>query len=111
MQCFIELWRANESWLKLSKIDREAYLAQIGPHLQALLSKGVEIICWGENNPDTTHRAGYSFFSVWKFPSDEMKKDFESLVEAAGWYNYFFQENVSGYATTPDVIIERLIDL
>ncbi len=111
MQTFIELWSAKESWLKMSKEERVNYLGQIGPALQDLMEKGVEIISWGVNNKDTTHRANYNFFAVWKFPTVEMKKEFEALVEAAGWYNYFYQENVSGATTTPEAIIGKMIDL
>ncbi len=111
MQTFIELWSATESWLKMTKEERANYLTQIGPALEGLLEKGVEIISWGENDTSTTHRAAYDFFAVWKFPSIEIKNEFEAMVEAAGWYNYFHQENVSGESTTPDVIIGKMIKM
>ncbi len=111
MQTFIELWSVTDAWKKMTKEERGNYLGQIGPHIQGLLEKGVEIISWGENCKKTTHRANYDFFAVWKFPTMEMRKEFETLVEAAGWYNYFHQENVSGESTTPDVIIGELINL
>ena len=111
MQTFIELWSAKESWQKMTKEERGSYLTQIGPALQDLLEKGVEIICWSENEKETTHRAGYAFFAVWKFPTVEMKKEFEVLVETAGWYNYFHQENVSGESTTPETIISKMIEM
>lgn len=44
MKCFIELWSAKESWLKMTKEVRGNYLEQIGPALQDLLEKGVETI-------------------------------------------------------------------
>jgi hypothetical protein len=111
MKCFIELWSAKESWLKMTKEERGNYLTQIGPALQDLMEKGVEIVCWSENDEDTTHRADYAFFAVWKFPSAEMKQEFEALVEGAGWYNYFIQENVSGESTTAEVIIGKMIEM
>ena len=111
MQTFIELWSAKESWLKMTGEERSNYLTQIGPALQGLLEKGVEIICWSNNEKDTTHRADYDFFAVWKFPTIEIQKEFEALVEAAGWYNYFRQENVSGELSTPDAIIGKMIEL
>lgn len=111
MQTFIELWSAKESWLKMTKEERGNYLEQIGPVLQGLLEKGVEIISWGKNNTKTTYRANYDFFAVWKFPTVEIQKEFEALVEAAGWYNFFHQENLSGESSTPDVIIGRMIEM
>ncbi len=109
MNCFIELWNPTEAWKSLSKEERQEYLGQIGPHLQGLMEQGVEIISWGKNNKDTSHRAGFDYFAVWKFPSNEMAKEFENVVESAGWYNYFEQVNLSGESTTPDVIIGELI--
>jgi len=111
MKCFIELWSAKDSWKQMSKEERGNYLTQIGPALQGLLEKGVEIVSWGENEKETTHRADYDFFAIWKFPTVEMKKEFEALIEAAGWYNYFHQENVSGISTTPDAIIGKMIEM
>lgn len=111
MQTFIELWSAKEAWLKMTKEERGKYFEQVGPALQELMEKGVEIISWGENEKDTTHRADYTFFSVWKFPTAEMLKEFETLIEAAGWYNYFDQENVSGELSTPDAIIGKMIGM
>uniref|UniRef100_UPI0032180F2F DUF6616 family protein n=1 Tax=uncultured Draconibacterium sp. TaxID=1573823 RepID=UPI0032180F2F len=111
MECFIELWSARDSWKELSKKERGDYLGQIGPHLQILLKQGVEIIGWGENNEATSHRAGFDFYAVWKFPTTDMKKEFEAVVMEAGWYNYFHQENVSGTITTPDEIIGKLMEL
>ena len=111
MQTFIELWSVKESWLKMNKEERGNYLSQIGPALQELLAKGVEIVSWGQNDTSTTHRADYAFFAVWKFPNAEIQKEFEAMVEAAGWYNYFHQENVSGISTTPDVIIGKMVEM
>jgi len=111
MKCFIELWSAKDSWKQMSKEERGNYLGQIGPALQDLMQKGVEIVSWGENNIKTTHRAGYDFFAVWKFPTVEIQNEFEAMVEAAGWYNYFKQENVSGESTTPDAIISKMVEM
>lgn len=111
MECFIEMWTAKEAWLNMSKEERVEYVTQIGPHIQSMLEQGVEIVSWGENCKDTSHRANYDFFGVWKFPNAEIKKEFEAVVMEAGWYNYFHQENLSGASTTPDVIIGKLIEL
>jgi len=111
MECYIELWSARASWINLSHKKRADYMAQIGPHLQSLLEQGVEIVSWGENEKDTSHRANYDFFAVWKFPNTDMKREFEALVMEAGWYNHFHQENASGKISTPEEIIGKLIEL
>ncbi|WP_163324512.1 DUF6616 family protein [Draconibacterium mangrovi] len=111
MECFIELWSARDAWKQLSDDERGSYLEQIGPHVQDLLNKGVEIVGWGINDEATTHRANFDFYAVWKFPTLDIKKEFEALVMETGWYNYFHQENVSGELTTPDEIIGKLISM
>ncbi len=111
MKCFIELWKAKKTWKELSKEERGNYLAQIGPHMQALTEKGVEFGAWGENDPDTSNRINYDFFGIWMFPKPEMAKEFEQVIEAAGWYNYFEQVNVSGTALTPQEVIGKMLDL
>nr|WP_321357784.1 DUF6616 family protein [uncultured Draconibacterium sp.] len=111
MECFIELWSARNSWKQLSHEERGIYLGQIGPHMQSLLEKGVEIVGGGVNDVATTHRANFDFYAVWKFPTLGIKKEFEAVVMEAGWYNYFHQENVSGELTRPDEIIEKLISM
>jgi len=40
-----------------------------------------------------------------------MVKEFEKVVEAAGWYNYFDQVNVSGEAQTAQEIIGKMVEL
>jgi len=111
MECFIELWSVKDNWTILSQEERSFYLKQIGPHLQSLLEKGVEIVSWGKNDKTTSHRGKYDFFAVWKFPTADLKKEFEALVMEAEWYTYFHQENVSGTSTTPDAILAKLIEL
>lgn len=111
MECFIELWSARDAWKQLSHEERGSYLEQIGPHMQSLIEKGVEVVGWGINDEATTHRANFDFYAVWKFPSLDMKKEFEAVVMEAGWYNYFHQENVSGELNTPDEIIGKLISM
>ncbi len=111
MKCFIELWNEKEAWKKLSQQERGNYMNQLGPHIQDLMAGGVEIVCWGTNSKTTDKRAEFDFFSVWKFPNQEMVEKFEKLVEGSGWYNYFEQVNLSGQASTPDEIIGHLITM
>tara|TARA_B110000037_G_C17036619_1_gene471898 strand:+ start:399 stop:734 length:336 start_codon:yes stop_codon:yes gene_type:complete len=111
MKCFIELWKAKDAWKQLSKEDRGNYVGQIGPHIQNILGKGVEIVSWGSNENTTEHRADYDFFAVWNFPNQELLDEFEAIVEGAGWYDYFEQVNLSGESTTPEEIIGKMVNL
>jgi len=111
MKYYIEGWNAKQAWLDLDQEQRGAYMAQLGPSIQQMAEQGVEIISWGLNDPDTDHRLPFDFFAIWKFPSDEMAKTFEGVVNGAGWYNYFEQQNIKGNPASPQDVIGHLIGL
>lgn len=108
---FIEIWNAKPAWLALSKEERGNYMNQVGGAIQGLLDQGVQILTWSKNDEETSKRVGYDYFAIWRFPSQEMAKGFEELVEGAGWYNYFEQVNVMGGEDTAENIIGHLIQL
>lgn len=111
MITFIELWKAKSAWLELSQQQRAEYMTALGPAIQQLTEQGTQIVSWGRNDGDTSHRADYDFFSVWNFPSLEAAAGFEQIVEGAGWYGYFDQVNARGEAGSPSDVIGQLIAL
>jgi preprotein translocase subunit Sec61beta len=54
---------------------------------------------------------GFDFFAIWKFPSDDIAKTFETMVAGAGWHNYFEQQNMKGNPATPQEVIGALISM
>jgi hypothetical protein len=54
---------------------------------------------------------GFDFFAIWKFPSDEFAKTFETMVADAGWHNYFEQQNMKGNPASPQEVIGTLIGM
>ena len=111
MITYIELWKAKQTWLDLSKEERGNYMGALGPAIQQLLDNGVQIVSWGTNDASTFSRTDFDYFAVWTFPNAEAAKNFEKLVEGAGWYNYFDQVNAMGDAGNPQEIIGDLINL
>ena len=111
MITYIELWKAKQSWLNLSKEERGNYMTALGPAIQQLVEHGVQIVSWGTNDPSTLNRSDYDYFAVWTFPNSDIAQSFEKTVEGAGWYNYFDQVNVMGSAGSPQDLIAKLIDL
>lgn len=111
MKYYIEAWKAKQAWIDMNHEQRGAYMAQLGPAIQQLSEQGTEIITWGSNDGDTFNRMDMDFFAVWKFPTAELAKTFEELVEAAGWYAYFEQINIKGSPASPNEIIGHLINL
>ena len=111
MKMYIELWKATQAWIDLSKEERGNYMSQLGPAIQQLVESGVEIINWGAIDSNTYNKVDYDFFAVWKFPSQESAESFEKLVEGAGWYNYFRQVNAMGNPVTAEEVIGQLINM
>lgn len=111
MKVFIELWKAKDAWKNLSLEERQAYLAQIGSVMEEIMSKGLEVTAWGLNEDETQYKAEYDFFAVSKLPNEEVLKEFQSIVESAGWYNYFEQVNLSGSLMSPEEVIGKMLDL
>jgi len=111
MKVFIELWKAKDAWKNLPLPDRQEYVAQIGPVIEDLMTKGLEIDAWGLNEDETEYKAEYDFFAVSKLPSEELLKEFQSILEAAGWYNYFEQVNLSGSLMSPEEVIGKMLEI
>lgn len=111
MKMYIELWKATQAWIDLSKDERGNYMSQLGPAIQQLVESGVEIINWGAIDSTTYNKVDYDFFAVWKFPSQDAAESFEKLVEGAGWYNYFEQVNAMGNPVTAEEVIGQLVNM
>jgi hypothetical protein len=111
MISYIELWKAKQAWLDMSKDERGKYMTALGPAIQGLVENGAQIVSWGNNEASTFCRGAYDYFAVWTFPNIETAKNFEKLVEGAGWYNYFDQVNVMGTAGGPQDVIGKMIEL
>jgi hypothetical protein len=111
MITYIELWKAKQAWTDLSKEERANYMTALGPAIQQLLENGVQIVSWGASDSSTFRRADFDFFAVWTFPSEESARNFETLIEGAGWYNYFDQVNAMGKVRSPQEVIGKMIEL
>jgi hypothetical protein len=111
MITYIELWKAKQAWIDLSKDERGNYMNGLGPAIQQLLDNGVQIVSWGSNEPSTFNRVDYDYFAVWTFPGTDAARDFEKMVEGAGWYNYFDQVNATGVASTPQDVLGIMINM
>ena len=111
MYLFVECWKARPEWLALNTEDRGNYMAELGKGLGELLKSGVEIVSWSMNDLDTSNRASFDYFAVWKFPTKELATGFEKIVQQSGWYNYFEQVNLKGEVAGPDFCIGHMVGL
>ncbi|WP_261511823.1 DUF6616 family protein [Chryseobacterium paludis] len=46
---------------------------------QLLVEQGGEVVVMSENDSDTVQGIKHQFFVIWKFPTDELAKAFETL--------------------------------
>lgn len=111
MKVFIELWKAKDAWKNLPLTERQEYVAQIGPVTEDMMNRGLEITAWGLNEDETEYKSEYDFFAVSKLPSEKLLKEFQSTVEAAGWYDYFEQVNLSGSLMSPEEVIGKMLEI
>lgn len=108
MKYYIETFTPKPAWLELSKEERAVYMERIALSSQPLGEQGGELLLMSENDSDTVQGLKHQFFVIWKFPTDELAKAFETLGLDEGWYNYFDQFNLKG----GDVdITEKLVNL
>jgi hypothetical protein len=111
MILFIEFWKAKDAWHQLTTAQRLAYAAQIGPVLEELKAKGVIIQGWGVNSDTTEQRADFDFYAVTKFPTQDLLKSFQTLLDNAKWYTYFDQMNMSGENLGVGAITALMVEL
>jgi len=111
MKTYIELWKAKDSWLSLPQTERQAYLAKMQTTIPQFINRGAEIISWGVNDGTNEHKAAYSFFAIWNFPTEEMVLEFEALLNGADWYSYFEQVNICGTSVGPVDIMKNMMSL
>jgi hypothetical protein len=111
MHIYIELFKAKDAWLQLSAEKRAEYVQQVGSTMQGALDAGAELVGVGAGDPDTSHDAGYDFYSVWKLPDRDVVRMFEKGIEDDDWYSYFEQVNASGELVEFDALIQRVTAL
>jgi hypothetical protein len=111
MHVYIELFKAKDAWLQLSAEQRAAYTQQVGSSMRRVLDAGAELVGVGAADPETSHDAGYDFYSVWKLPDPDAVQMFEKGIEDDDWYAYFEQINASGEIVELDALIQRVIEL
>ena len=105
MYILVEQWTPKTKWLQASAEERGAFMQGVGGAMVELSKLGVETLAWSLNDPDTSHRADWNYFAVWKFPSLEASHAFENAVEQSGWYDYFEHKNMRGKWETPEAVI------
>lgn len=108
MKYYIETFTPKPAWLESSKEERAAYMERIAISSQPLIDQGGELVLMSENDSDTVQGLKHQFFVIWKFPTDELAKDFEILGLKEGWYDYFDQSNIKGGEVD---ITEKLVNL
>lgn len=108
MKYYVETFTPKPAWVELSKEERADYMNRIALSSKHLVDQGGEMVVMSENDNDTVQGLKHQFFVIWKFPTDNLAKAFETLGLEDGWYNYFDQFNIKGGNVD---IIEKLVNM
>jgi hypothetical protein len=111
MYLYVELWKARPEWYALAKEERTEYMAQVGPSLQQLVDEGIELLGFGLNETETPHRADYKYVAIWRIPEKKLVIRLESVVNEAGWHDYFDQANVRGWVISSDAALNDMVNM
>lgn len=109
MHLYVELWNARPAWSNLDQAGREAYIASIGPGMQELLARGIELFGFAVNDEDTPLRSPHQYLAVWRMADASQATELEATVEAAGWHDYFEQVNARGELLSPPDAFAHMI--
>lgn len=108
---YVEMWNAKPAWTALSEAGRNEFMAGIGPAIEELAKQGGEVVSFVMNDAATARRQGYDIFAIWSFPDAATARNFEGLVEASGWHDYFEQYNMSGKALGPEAAMKKMVKM
>jgi hypothetical protein len=110
-QIFVELYNYGPAWHALPADKRRSYTDIVLKEVEGLAQHGIQVIGWGMNDPNTDRRAPFDFFCVYRVPSVEFQRAFETNIRASGWYDYFEQVNISGAVLSPSALLDANVTL
>ena len=103
-----ELYRPKPSWTALAPAARREFLQNLVAALAPVLESGASAIALGAADAKTEADAeanGYRFFALWRLRDQAASDDMIRISQAAGWYDYFEQVNVSGDAQDFEAVL------
>lgn len=104
----IEQWKIKAAWLALGVDQRQDYVQNTVQGMETIMPLGIRALGWGFVDR-VEHGSGYDFWSAWELDSQKAVDAFLAGLKAAGWYDYFEQENITGVALTPPQVFEKII--
>ncbi len=110
MILYVELWKSKPAWRALPRVDRERFVAGLGPAIAELAAAGVELIGFAGNEHDVPHRADYDWIALWRIPGPELARRFEQTVERSGFHDWFEQVNARGPLVAPEAALAEMVD-
>lgn len=106
-----EIWKARESWIALSKAERETFLNEkINPFLGQMVGEGAEILGCALNDNSGDERIAYDYMAIWRVPSKEFSEKIEKGAKELGFLDYFEQVNFSGTLISPPELNNSMLN-
>lgn len=100
-QIMVEMYNYRNSWHDAAPEVRASFVDGLLASFGKNPVPGMEIIAYAANDPTTDKGAPYDFFCVYRMPDSVSRRQFEEVVAASGWYDYFDQVNLAGAAMSP----------
>lgn len=105
MYVVIETWTPRAEFLAATPETRERVFDSVREGMAQFTALGIDTLGWGRIDAGADRSGGYDWFAVWTMPSAELAAAFLQGVEAAGWYEWFDQTNVTGELASVDSAI------
>jgi hypothetical protein len=110
MYTVIEQWTPRSEFLDASPEEREALFGAVGAELPRLEAAGVTCLGWSATEP-VPNGTAHGWVAVWQMTDSAAVTQFFEAVEAAGWYEYFDQDNTLGELVPVPQVLEQLMRL
>jgi hypothetical protein len=110
------IWQPNAAWEALDPVQQWHYLESLDGYIAQARAAGIVVLGWSRIDRSLPRAPREGYIGVFGVDSAKAAHDFEKVVGAAGWYNYFDSTNVSisleGATTAaPHTVYARLLGL
>jgi hypothetical protein len=107
-EIFVTFFQPRKEWLSLETGARADFIRRVVVEIDDLSGRGIEIVAFAENRTSTVNRIEFDFFCVYSVRDQRAQSEFDRLVQASGWHDYFDQVAGTGRAQAPAEILNKL---
>lgn len=106
-----ELYSPKDTWMALSKKEKESFFQTVGEGMAALLPLGITVITMGKVDQSKLYPTKETFFALWQFENEDALNALLAGIKATGWHTYFSTTNAAGIGHTMEEHLQMLSSL